>query len=412
MKQDPFPSIQHANPSAKNLSPPRTLSIGVTAPRADTYEKVTGRTQYAADYYGEGLVWTGAKRAGIPHARVKRIDTRHAEKLSGVLCVLTHEHVSGTNRQGVVRKDQPVLVDDKVRHAGDAVALVLAEDRRILTQALDLISIEYEPLPGVFDMHLALEEGVPLVHEDSAEGNILLKGDLKIGSGEEAEHECEVIAESSFETSWQEHAYLETESGWARVEKDGRLVIVCSTQTPFRDRAELAEALGLDPSMVRIIVPYVGGAFGGKDGVTVQSLLGLAALHSDGRPVKMWWDREESFCSGSKRHPARMYYRLGAKKDGTLHFVDARLHLDTGPYRPPGRSGAHAGPGTCGRAVPHPPRASERHGRVHQQSRQRGLPRIWRHSSYCRSRADHRHTGSAAGYGPLGTAPQERGDAR
>jgi CO/xanthine dehydrogenase Mo-binding subunit len=332
MKQNPFPSIQHANFSVNDPKNSRPLSIGASAPRADAYEKVTGRTRYAADYYGTDVVWTGVKRAGIPHARLKRIDASRAEKLSGVLCVLTHEHVLGTNRQGVVRKDQPVLVDDKVRHCGDAVALVLAEDRRILAEALDLITVEYEPLPGVFDMHRALEQDAPLVHEDNPEGNILLKGDLKIGSGEEAEHECDVVAEASFETSWQEHAYLETESGWARVEKDGRLIIVCSSQTPFRDRAEVAEALGLDFPLVRIVVPYVGGAFGGKDGVTVQSLLGLAALHSGGRPVKMWWDREESFRAGSKRHPARMYYRLGAKKDGTLHFVDARVHLDTGPY--------------------------------------------------------------------------------
>ena len=136
----------------------------------------------------------------------------------------------------------------------------------------------------------------------------------------------------AFETPRQEHAYLETEAGWACVNEDGKLSIVCSTQTPFRDRMEVAEALGLDPSRIRIIAPYLGGAFGGKDGVTVQSLLALAAMNSDGRPVKMWWDREESFLSGTKRHCARMYYRLGAKSDGSLHFLDVRLYLDTGPY--------------------------------------------------------------------------------
>ena len=308
------------------------MSIGTTAPRADAYEKVTGRTRYAADYYSKDLVWAGAKRAGIPHARMKSIDVSRAERLPGVLCVLTHEHVSGTNRQGVVRKDQPVLVNDKVRHCGDAVALVLAEDRASLRQAIDLIHVECETLPAVFDMHDALKEDAPLVHEDNPDGNVLLKGELTVGLGPAAEPECDVVVEASFETPWQEHAYLETESGWARVEQDGKLVIVCSSQTPFRDRSEVAEALGLDPALVRVIVPYVGGAFGGKDGVTVQSLLGLAALHSTGRPVKMWWDREESFRSGSKRHPARVQYRLGAKKDGTLHYVDAHMHLDTGPY--------------------------------------------------------------------------------
>jgi CO/xanthine dehydrogenase Mo-binding subunit len=328
MKQDTPPPFQDTKHHGKG----RTLSIGISVPRADAHEKVTGRTRYAADYYGENPVWLGVKRAGIPHARLIRIDATRAEQLPGVIRVLTHEHVRGTNRQGVVRKDQPVLVNDKVRHSGDALALVLAEDKNVLRQALALIEVHTEPLPGIFDVHAALQEHAVLVHEDNPDGNVLLKGDLTIGSSREAEPECDVLVEASFQTTWQEHAYLETESGWARVDEDGRLVVVCSSQTPFRDRSEVAEALGLDQEQVRIMVPYVGGAFGGKDGITVQSLLGLGALHSGGRPVKMWWDREESFLSGSKRHPALMRYRLGAKKDGTLHFLDAELLLDTGPY--------------------------------------------------------------------------------
>jgi CO/xanthine dehydrogenase Mo-binding subunit len=313
-------------------SHPRPLSIGTSVPRADAREKVTGRTKYAADYYGENLLWAGVKRAGVPHARVRIIDIAAASRLPGVVCVLTHEHVAGSNRQGVVRKDQPVLVDDKIRHCGDSVALVVAEDKRVLKEALDLITYDLDLLPAVLDPEAALQEDVPLVHEDHDGGNVLLKGDLRIGNGTDAEKECDVLVDGCFETPRQEHAYLETEAGWARLEEDGRLVIVCSTQTPFRDRSEVAEALGLDIGRVRIIAPYPGGAFGGKDGVTVQTLLGLAALHSAGRPVKMWWDREESFLAGTKRHPARMHYRLGAKQDGTLHYLNARLYLDTGPY--------------------------------------------------------------------------------
>ncbi len=255
-----------------------------------------------------------------------------AARLPGVLQVLTHKDISGTNRQGVVRKDQPVLADDKIRHCGDALALVLAENKAALKAAIDSIKVEYDPLPGVFDAELALKDGAPRVHEDHAGGNVLLHADLKTGKGTAAEAECDVLLEACFQTPRQEHAYLETEAGWAFVETDGRLVIVCSTQTPFRDRAEVAEALGLNMRQVRIVAPYSGGAFGGKDGVTVQTLLGLAALHSGGRPVKIWWSREESFLSGTKRHAARMYYRLGAKKDGTLHYLDVRLYYDTGPY--------------------------------------------------------------------------------
>jgi CO/xanthine dehydrogenase Mo-binding subunit len=308
------------------------LTIGTSVPRLDAYDKVTGKEKYAADYYGDDLVWAGVRRAGVPHATLKGIDFNAASNVPGVIRILTHEHVSGTNRQGVIRKDQPVLVNDKSRHCGDAIALVLAENKTALKEALDLIDCDFGLLPGVFDPEQALEEGAPQVHEDHANGNALLKGEIKTGSGPDAEKECDVVVEAFFQTQSQEHAYLETEAGWAQLDENGKLVIVCSTQTPFRDRMEVAEALGLDPTQVRIIAPYPGGAFGGKDGVTVQTLLGLAALHSGSRPVKMWWNREESFLSGTKRHPARMYYRLGAKNDGTLHYLNVRLYFDTGPY--------------------------------------------------------------------------------
>lgn len=310
----------------------RPLSIGAAVVRSDAHEKVTGQTKYAADYYSREMLWAGVKRAGVPHARLQSIGTDQAAQVTGVVRILTHKDISGANRQGVIRRDQPVLVDDKVRHCGDAVALVIAETKTSLRKALDLITLDPAPLPAVTSAEQGLEKNSPLVHEDNAEGNVLLKGDLKIGEGQEAEKECDIILEARFETPRQEHAYLETEAGWACINEDGKLGIVCSTQTPFRDRMEVAEALGLDPSRIRIIAPYLGGAFGGKDGVTVQSLLALAAMNSDGRPVKMWWDREESFLAGTKRHAAHMRYRLGAKFDGSLHFLDVRLYLDTGPY--------------------------------------------------------------------------------
>lgn len=308
------------------------LSIGTSVPRFDAREKVTGKTKFAADYYAGNMVWAGVKRAGVPHALLKSIDATAALAVSGVIRVLTHADVSGTNRQGVVRKDQPVLVNDKIRHCGDAVALVLAEDKKALKEALGQIVVNCEPLPSVLDPEQALMDDSPRVHDDNPGGNVLLKGHLTTGVGETAEKDCDVLVEDAFATQWQEHAYLETEAGWAQLDEHGRLEIVCSTQTPFRDRTEVAEALGLEMDRIRIVAPYAGGAFGGKDGVTVQSLLGLAAIHSSGRPVKMWWDREESFMAGTKRHPARMYYKLGAKLDGTLEYLNVRLYLDTGPY--------------------------------------------------------------------------------
>ncbi len=308
------------------------LEIGRATSRVDAYGKVTGGEKYASDYYGDQLLWAGVKRAGIPHGRIKSMELEGARSHAGVRAVLTCCDVRGSNRQGVIRQDQPVLVDDKVRYCGDAVVLVVAEDRAALDKALDLIAVECEPLPAVFTMEGALAPESVLVHEDNAEGNVLLKGELKAGRGEAALKECDVEVEAFFEVPRQEHAYLETEGGIAILKEDGHLEIIVSTQTPFRDRAEVAKALGWDLEKIRIIAPYCGGAFGGKDGITVQSLLGLAAIHCPGRPIKMQWSREESFLAGAKRHQGCLHYRLGVKADGTLHALAAEIYYDTGPY--------------------------------------------------------------------------------
>lgn len=306
--------------------------IGQTFPRQDAYSKVTGREKYAADYYGRDLVWAGVKRAGIPHGRLKGMDIHSAQSLPGVLTILTHREVSGSNRQGIIQKDQPLLVDDKARHGGDAVALVLAEDKAALQEALDRIVVDWEPLPGVFDPEEARREGAPLIHETYPGGNTLLKGELLKGQVEIGLDQSDILVEVHFEFPHQEHAYLETEAGVAILKDNGLLEIMVSTQTPFRDRLEVAEAIGFDPEKIRIIAPYCGGAFGGKDGLTVQSLLALGALHCPGRTIKMWWDREESFLASAKRHPVRLDYRLGAKRDGTFQALEARMLYDTGAY--------------------------------------------------------------------------------
>jgi len=310
----------------------KIVEIGRIIPRIDAFNKVRGLEKYASDYHSKDMIWVGVKRAGIPHARLKKIKIDKAKHLKGVIDVLTHKDVKGTNRQGVVRKDQPVLVDDKIRYAGDAVALVLAKDKKVLMHALSLIAIDYEPLPPIFDAEKAINDKKNLVHEDNPDGNVLLHGKIESGKGNKAFSECDLVVEASFEVPYQEHAYLETEAGWAILDSDGMLTITVSTQTPFRDRSEVAEALGLDIKKVRIIAPYCGGAFGGKDGITVQTLLGLAALTVPGKPVKIWLNREESFISSVKRHQARLYYKLGAKKDGKLHALDVRFFYDTGPY--------------------------------------------------------------------------------
>ncbi len=310
----------------------KTSIIGKSIPRADAFTKVTGREKYAADYYSADMLWAGAKRAGIPHGLLKNIDIAGAQALPGVVAILTHKDIAGPNRQGIVRKDHHVLVDGKIHYAGDAVALVIAENRKALRKALETIKLDIEELPGVFDPEEALLADAPIVHEENETGNLLREISIRVGEGADPFVDLECIAEGIFEVPSQEHTYLETEAGFAWLDEKGKLVIIASTQTPFRDRTEIGYALGFKPDDIHVIAPYLGGGFGGKDGVTVQCLLGLAALFTKGRPVKMWWDREESFLAGVKRLPARMYYKVGAKHDGTLSVLQCRLYFNAGAY--------------------------------------------------------------------------------
>lgn len=307
-------------------------AIGKSFARPDAAAKVTGSEKYAADCYGENLLWAGVKRSGIAHGRIRRIDTAAAAKLPGVVAVLVGADIHGANRQGIVHKDQPVLATDKVRYCGDAVALVLAEDKETLKKAIDLIAADIEPLPAVFCVDDALQPGAALVHEDHPGGNILLQATIRKGDCEKAFDGCDIVVDGVFDVPMQAHAFLETENGVAWQEPDGRIVLVVSTQAPFRDRWEISHALGLGMDRVRVIGPYLGGGFGGKDGATVQCFLALAALHAGGRRVKMWWEREENFAAGYKRHAAHMNYRLGASSDGTLQSLHCRLYYDTGAY--------------------------------------------------------------------------------
>jgi len=306
--------------------------IGRSFPRSDAESKVRGEEKYAADYYGPDLLWAGVKRAGLPHGLIRKIDCSAAERVPGVVKVLTAADVPGANRHGIVHKDMPVLADDKARHAGDGVALVIAETKESLRLALECVSLDIQSLPGVFDPEAALASGAPLIHEGREQGNLLSTAVVQSGDGADGLDRCPVVVEGSFEVPMQAHAFLETENGIAWRTEGGEIVMIASTQAPFRDRLEIQHALGIPLDRIRMIAPYLGGGFGGKDGVTVQCLLALAALHSGGRPVKMHWDREESFLAGYKRHATKMYYALGADSDGSFRALRCRLYYDTGPY--------------------------------------------------------------------------------
>lgn len=308
------------------------LAVGRAMARIDGLAKAAGAERYSVDHYPPGLLWAGVKRAGVPHGRLLAVRVDEAARLPGVVRVLTRRDVPGGNRQGVVHKDQPVLAGSKVRHAGDPVALVLAESREALARALALTAVDIEPWPAVFDPDAGLAPGAPLVHEDHPGGNVLTHAVIETGQGKAALRDCAVVVRGEYEVPAQRHAFLETENGVAWLDESGRLRVIASTQAPFRDRFEIGHALGLDPFSIQVEAPYLGGGFGGKDGATVQCLLALAALHAGGRPVKMVWDREESFLGGYTRHAARMRYWLGADRDGTLRALHCRLRYDTGAY--------------------------------------------------------------------------------
>ena len=306
--------------------------IGCNAPRLDARTKVTGAEVFAADLYPEGFLWAGVKRSDFPHAKIVSIDISDACKMAGVVTVLTHRDIKGKNRLGIFEKDQPILADERVRHYGDAVALVVAEGKETLAAALAAIRVEYEPLLPVFDPEAAMETGAPILHPTRPAGNVLIQSEIVCGDGAANLGKCAFQATVKIRTGWQEHAFLETQAGVARMEEDGTLSMTVSTQTPFRDRLELAEALGLSPAKIHIVAPCLGGGFGGKDGVTVQGFLALAAMHSGGRPVKLWYSREESILAGTKRHPMRAEYTVGCDQDGVLQALSCKLLFDTGAY--------------------------------------------------------------------------------
>ena len=318
----------------------KALAVGVTETRADALAKAEGSEPYAADYYPDGLLWAGAVRpgaeSGIAHGRILCVDASAAEALPGVFKVLTAKDVPGSNRQGIVHKDMPVLADSKIRYAGDPVALVIAENRDVLRQAIRLVRVDIEALPAVCDPEAAMAANAAKVHEERAD-NILAAAEIRQGEGADGLAHCDVVVSGVFTTPVQAHGFLETENGVACCAADGSITITASTQAPFRDRMEIAHALGLPFESIRMIAPCLGGGFGGKDGATVQCLLALAAMHSAGRPVKMQWEREENMLAGYRRHACKVDYTLGARRDGTLQAVHCHLVYDTGAY-------AHLGP--------------------------------------------------------------------
>ena len=314
--------------------------VGASVIRKDALHKVTGKAIFAADIKRPGMLYAKVLRSKVPHAIVEAIDTCKAASYPGVVKVLTADDIPGTNSHGIIVKDEPVLVKDKICRIGDALAVVAAESEKMAEEAVKLIDIKLKELPAVFDPFEAMKPGAPLVHDN----NILKLQKIRKGNIEKGFAAADVIIENVYRTQQVAHSFIEPEAGVA--EYDGtNITMWVSTQNTHYDRAEVARTLNMDVSRVRIVQATTGGGFGGKLDISVQCYIALLAYYT-GRPVKLVYTREESMICSSKRHPYYIEYKTGATKDGKLTAVQVKIIADTGAY-------ASYGPGVLIRGAVH-----------------------------------------------------------
>jgi CO/xanthine dehydrogenase Mo-binding subunit len=302
--------------------------VGHSVPKVDAVDKVLGRAVYAEDISFPNMLFGRVLRAGVPHAIIEEIDTSDAESMNGVVCVLTAKDVPGINQYGIAFQDQKALAEDKVRYIGDPVALVASESEEIAKDAVKAIRVKYKKLPVITDPHTALNENSLKIHK---KGNLLLHSKIRKGDIEKGFDQSHVIIENTYRTHVVDHAYIETESGVGMLDPQGNIVIWSANQCPFRDRRQVATVLGMRENNIRVIRATTGGAFGGKDDVTVEIHIGLL-VQATGRPVRLVLDREESLLSQTKRHSVEIWTRWGASKNGRLCAMEGNVVGDTGAY--------------------------------------------------------------------------------
>ncbi len=316
--------------------------VGQPTPRIDALGKVTGETLYPGDINLPGQAYMKILFAGRPHAIIHSIDTSKADALPGVIATFTAKDVP-VNEYGLIMNDQPVLCGpgsskpytDRVRFIGDQVALVIADTEEIAAQGRDLIQVEYEDLPVNTDMVKGMQEEAVLLHPDKG-SNIFCHYRIRKGDVEAAFAGCEVIVEGEYHTPGQEHAYLQPEAGVGYLDEEGRVTVKVAGQWTHEDQQQIAHALNLPLEQVRVIYAAIGGAFGGREDMSVQIVLALAAwrLHQRGidRPVKIIWSREESIIGHHKRHPMILKTKWGATKEGKVLAAEVVAYADGGAY--------------------------------------------------------------------------------
>ncbi len=316
--------------------------IGLATQRIDALAKVKGKAQYPCDLNRPGQAYMKILFAARPHAVIKRIVTSRAEAVEGVLMVLTAKDVP-VNEFGYYINDQAVLCGpgsnkkygDRVRYPGDKIALVIAETEEIAARARDLIEVEYEDIPLVTDPEEAMQSDAILLHPDHG-SNIYTTKKVYKGDVEKGFEQADVIVEAVYQTPAQEHAFFNTESGIAYLDEEGRVAMEVTGQWAHKDRKQIAHALDLPEEKIRVMYPVIGGAFGGREDVGVQIVLGLAALklaeRGMPRAVKVVLTREESTYDHCKRHPIKIYAKWGARQDGKITAAQAKIIADGGAY--------------------------------------------------------------------------------
>jgi CO/xanthine dehydrogenase Mo-binding subunit len=316
--------------------------IGQPIHRIDARGKVIGETLYPGDINMPGQAYMKILFARRPHAIIHSIDTSEAEALPGVIAVYTAKDVP-VNEYGLSIDDQPVLCGpgsskpyaDRVRFVGDQVALVIAETEDIAAEGRDLIKVDYEDLPVNTDMLKGMQEDAFLLHPDHG-SNIFCHYRIRKGDVEDGFAKSDVIVEGEYHTPGQEHAYLQPEAGVGYIDQEGRITVQVAGQWTHEDQQQIAHALDMPLDKIRVIYPAIGGAFGGREDMSVQIVLALAAwrLHQRGidRPIKIIWTREESIIGHHKRHPMILKARWGASKEGKILAAEVEVYADGGAY--------------------------------------------------------------------------------
>lgn len=317
---------------AENLSKSsQLLVVGKSVERVDSIDKVLGKPIYTMDIVPENTLYLKVVRSKCAHAFLKHVDVSQARKYPGVVAVLTAQDIPGVNESTALLPDKPLLASDRVRFIGEPIAAVASYDPSIAEEAVDLVKVDYEPLPAIFSPVDAMKPNAPRIHEN---GNIAKHVKVRKGNIEIGFKEADTIVENTYRTQSQEPVPLETETGFVIPEPDGSVTCVGSIQSPFHVQTGIAKILSLRPDQVRVIQAATGGAFGPKSDEIPVDVLGMAALAAvkTRRPATLAYTRKESMIGHTKRHPFVITLKTGVTNDGKLTASEATLVADTGAY--------------------------------------------------------------------------------